>query len=84
MHDRNRLALADHYLGKVRQQLLLGSPIPGDRFSLGAAIRGMASENIPGYERSVLQATAELAGENYDPQRVRVPWSVLGPRLFNV
>src|SRR5450631_4515756 len=46
-------------------------------FSLAAMINGMADKNIPGYERGILEATADRAGKEFDPQRVSLPWELM-------
>jgi HK97 family phage major capsid protein len=74
-------ALIDHHTREIQKQLLVGDPRPGDRFSISKLVRGMAGENVTGYERSVLEATAGLAGQkSLDQQRVTVPWGVLFQR----
>ena len=66
---------------RSRSNCCSASPGPIEHFSLAAMIRGMAIEKLPGYEGRVLRAAAENAAENFDPQRVRLPWQLLGRDL---
>jgi HK97 family phage major capsid protein len=54
---------------------------PAENFSLARTLRGMASESLPGYERSVLEGAALAASESFDAQRIRVPWHLLARDL---
>jgi HK97 family phage major capsid protein len=54
---------------------MLGSPVPGARFSLCRALSGMAAQHLSGFEERALRATAENFGIPYEQQNVHIPWS---------
>lgn len=49
----------------------------GGAFSFSRALVGLADGRLDGLEKETLQETARKAGQNFDPQRVFVPWSLM-------
>jgi HK97 family phage major capsid protein len=70
-------------LPTFRQRLtarLVGREL-GGAFSFRRMFAGMQAGHLDGLEREVLEQSARDARENFDPQRVRVPWALFGRDL---